>query len=72
MYADVKNVRYWNDQKFIDAFKRSHVILVMAPSTSSSFRITKRELWNTARFRKIKYVTDYCPYVVKRKCLTVL
>lgn len=72
MYTGIKKVRDLNGQQFIDDLKHAQTILVMAVNTGISFRVDKTELWDMARTKKIKYITNYCPFVIKRRCLTVL
>jgi hypothetical protein len=71
-YTEIDKVRYFNRQSFIDDFKSAKTILVYPERTQDTFKITKGELWEAAKRGEIHYTMDLCPFIVKRKCLTVL
>lgn len=71
MYTDIKKVRAVNGEQFIKDFKSSRECLVRT-SDRISFRVKRKDVWDMAKEYQLDYRTDLCPYVVKRKCLTLI
>lgn len=70
-YDAVKSVRKRNGQQFIEDFHSCRDFLCMTAS-GGWFAIKKSDVWDTAKIEVINYSIDFCPYVVKRRCFTVL
>lgn len=71
MYTDIKKVREINGQQFIDDFKKTRSFITVPYCTGCSFELRKNDVWEMAKENSIDYIMDYCPYAVKRICMTI-
>ena len=69
--ASIKKIRKHNSQKFLDDLKRVREVMVITPQTNQFFRITKRELIETAEQSEVFYHIDDEIFKIKRDVMVV-
>jgi hypothetical protein len=71
-YTDIKKVREMNGQQFIDDFKRVHTVGAYAYNSESFFTTQRRELWESAKVKKLHYMISRDVYVNSREVIIIL